>query len=155
MSQILVSTSLLLHSLATVVFIGQQILLAVLYVPALSKRGAEGAESLATISKGSRPWMYISLLVFAVTGIYLTLVDPAYMGLGNFSSPWALLMLVKHILVVVMLGLGFWFNGIKRVGPALHANPGEQSLRRFRVYANSMAVAGVAILLLTAIAQVI
>src|SRR5512140_1813096 len=119
MSQIFISTSLWLHSLATVIFIGHQILLAVLYVPALSKRGAEGAEALAVISKGSRPWLYVALLVFAVTGVLLTLV--------------------KHILVVVMIGIGLWFNAIKRVGPALHANPGGQTMRRFRSYAISMA----------------
>ena len=62
MSQILISFSVWLHALATVVFIGHFVLLAGVYLPALSKSGP----ALSEISKRSRPWMYASLLVFAI-----------------------------------------------------------------------------------------
>jgi len=150
MSQFLISLSYWLHALATVVFIGHFILLAGIYIPALSKNGT----ALSEISKRSRPWMYASLIVFAITGIYLTFVDPNYMGIGNFGSLWAMMMLVKHILIVVMIGIGFWFNAIMRVGPMMSSNNPEQAVLRFRNYVNAMAVCGVLVLLLTAIAQV-
>jgi len=150
MSQFLVSLSYWLHALATVVFIGHFVLLAGIYMPALSKNGP----ALSEISRRSRPWMYASLLVFAVTGTYLTFADPNYMGIGNFGNLWAVMMLLKHILIVAMIGMGFWFNAIMRVGPMMSSNNPEQAVARFRNYVNLMAVCGVLVLLLTAIAQV-
>jgi len=150
MSQLLVSLSTWLHAIATVVFIGHFVLLAGIYIPALSKNGP----ALSEISKRSRPWMYTSLIVFAITGTYLTFVDPNYMGVGNFGNLWAVMMLVKHILIVAMIGMGFWFNALMRVGPMMSSNNPEQAVVRFRNYVNMMAVCGVLVLLLTAIAQV-
>lgn len=150
MSQLLISLSTWLHAIATVIFIGHFVLLAGIYIPALTKNGF----ALSEISKRSRPWMYTSLIIFMVTGIYLMLVDPNYMGIGNFNNFWAVMMLVKHILIVAMIGFGFWYNAILRVGPLMSSNNPEQAIARFRKYANAMAICGVLILLLTALAQV-
>lgn len=98
--------------------------------------------------------MYIALLIFALTGIYLTLADPNYLGLANFGNVWGILMLVKHLIIVGMIGMGFWFNAILRVGPMMRSNSGaEQAVRRFRLYVNLMAISGILVLLLTAVAQ--
>lgn len=150
MLQILISLSVWLHALATVVFVGHYLLLAGIYLPALSQNGP----ALSEISKRSRYWLYASLVVFMVTGIYLTFVDPNYLGIGNFSNFWAVMMLVKHILIVVMIALGFWHNAILHVGPMMSSNNPEQAIVRFRKYVNVMAVCGVLVLLLTALAQV-
>jgi len=150
MTQILISLSYWFHALATVVFIGHFILLAVIYLPALSKNGP----ALSEISKRSRVWMYAALIVFMVTGIYLTFVDPNYLGIGNFNNLWAILMLVKHILIVAMIVLGFWYNAILRVGPMMLSNNPEQAISSFRRYVNGMAVCGVLVLLLTALSQI-
>ena len=73
------------------------------------------------------------------------------MDFGNF---WGIVMLVKHILVIAMIAMGFWFNAIMRVGPMMSSNNPEQAIVRFREYVNAMAVCGVLVLLLTALAQV-
>jgi uncharacterized membrane protein len=152
MSQVLISLSTWLHALATVIFIGHFVLLALIYLPALSKVG--NGPLLSDISKRSRSWMYISLAIFAVTGIYLMIVDPNYLGIGRFDNFWAIMMLFKHILILGMIALGFWFNAIQRVGPMMSSNRGaEQAMARFRNYVNMMAIAGVLVLLLTALAQ--
>jgi uncharacterized membrane protein len=65
MTPILIALSYWLHALATVVFIGHFVLLAVIYLPAL----ADTPAVLSAISKQSRIWMYASLLVFTITGI--------------------------------------------------------------------------------------
>jgi uncharacterized membrane protein len=155
MSQLLIVFSVWLHSLATVIFIGYYVLLAVIYLPALQE-GSHNAsgETISAISKRGRPWLYGSLLVFAITGAYLMLVDPSYRGVGNFLNPWSILMLVKHLLMLGMVGMGFWFNAVRRVGPlASSSTSAAQALTRFRLYVNSMAVSGVGVLLLTALAQ--
>ncbi len=150
MSQIFISLSVWLHALATVVFIGHFVLLAGIYIPALSKNGT----ALSEISKRSRSWMYASLVVFIVTGTYLMLIDPGYLGFMDFGNFWGIVMLVKHILVIVMIAMGFWYNAILRVGPMMSSNNPEQAILRFRKYVNAMAVCGVLVLLLTALAQV-
>lgn len=151
MSQILIGLSLWLHNLAIVIFIGHYLLLSLFYLPALSNAGGT---VLSEISKRSRVWMYVTLVIFSLTGIYLTLIDPNYLGIGNFGNPWALLMLVKHILILAMIIMGFWFNAILRVGPMMSSNSGAaQAFARFRQYANLMAITGVLVLLFTAISQ--
>ena len=150
MSQILISLSTWLHALATVVFIGHFVLLAGIYLPVLSKNG----HALNEISKRSRPWMYASLIVFMVTGTHLMLIDSGYLGFMDFGNFWGIVMLVKHILVLAMIALGFWYNAILRVGPMMSSNHPEQAIARFRKYVNAMAVCGVLVLLLTALAQV-
>lgn len=157
MSQILIALSFWMHSLATVIFIGHYLLLSLIYLPALSKQESLDSTGalLSAFSKRSRSWLYASLLIFLITGTYLTFVDPNYMGIGNFSNSWAILMLIKHILILGMVGMGFWFNAILRVGPLMGSNRGtDQALIRFRQYSNLMAITGTLVLLLTAISQV-
>jgi putative copper export protein len=98
--------------------------------------------------------MYASLIIFMVTGIFLMMIDTNYLGFMDFGNFWGIVMLVKHILVLVMIAMGFWFNAIMRVGPMMSSNNPEPAIARFRKYVNAMAVCGVLVLLLTAFAQV-
>jgi uncharacterized membrane protein len=151
MSQILIDLSVWLHALATIVFIGHFLLLSLIYVPVLAKNNAT---LLSEISKRSRRWVYLSILIFVITGTYLTFADPNYLGFAKFGNLWAILMLIKHVLILGMIAMGFWFNGILRVGPMMSSNSGAaQATSRFRLYVNLMAISGVLILLLTALAQ--
>ena len=153
MSSILIALSYWTHALATVIFIGHYLLLALFYLSVLSKEG--NGLALSEISKRSRPWLYASMIILAVTGSYLTIADPNYLGLGNFSNFWGVMMLVKHLLILGMLVIGFWFNALMRLGPLTSSNTGAvQAIARFRWYNNAMAISGILVLLLTALAQV-
>jgi uncharacterized membrane protein len=152
MSQILIAISVWLHALATVVFVGHYLLLSGIYLPILEKNGGT---ILSEISKRSRSWLYASLGIFIITGTYLMLIDPGYLGFMNFGNFWGIMMVIKHILVLGMVALGFWFNAMLRVGPMMSSNnSAELGVRRFRQYSNLMAISGVLVLLLTALAQV-
>ena len=154
MSQIIFSISTWLHAIASIIFVGHYLLLVLIYLPVLAKENG-GGMILSAISKRSRVWMYASLIVFAITGVYLTIVDPNYLGIGNFGNLWGVLMLVKHILILGMIVMGFWFNAILRVGPMMSSNSGvDQAIARFGLYSKLMAGSGVLVLLLTAMAQV-
>jgi uncharacterized membrane protein len=138
--------------LGTTVFIGHYLLLSLIYLPALTKNDIQ---VLSEVSRQSRRWLYISIAIFALTGTYLTIVDPNYLGFANFSNVWGILMLIKHLLIVAMIAMGFWFNAILRIGPMMSSKSGAlQALARFRLYTNLMTVSGVLVLLLTALAQV-
>jgi len=157
MSQILIAMSVWLHALATVILIGHYLLLTLIYLPVLSKKESVNTTGaiLSEMSKRSRVWLYASLLIFIITGTYLMLIDSGYLGFMNFGNLWGILMLVKHILVLGMLAMGFWFNAILRVGPLMSSNTSAmQAIARFRWYSNAMAISGVLVLLLTALAQV-
>jgi uncharacterized membrane protein len=157
MEQALIALSMWLHALATVVMIGYFLLAALIFVPILGRTELEGPGRgiISEISRRSRRWMYLALVLFFITGFYLMLVDPNYRGIGDFGNLWAAVMLVKHLLVLAMLGMGFWYNAIRRVGPMLRSNTGaEEAVTRFRTYTYSMAACGCLILLLTALAQV-
>lgn len=156
MSEILIAVSTWLHALATVVFIGNFVLLALIYLPAVKdKPDIPVGAILGEFSKRSRAWMYASLVIFMVTGLHLMLVNPYYLGVGKFGNVWSILMLIKHVLILGMIAAGFWFNAILRVGPMLSSRTGSsQAMDRFRLYNNGMAITGVLILLLTAISQV-
>ncbi|HSB02579.1 MAG TPA: hypothetical protein VLE49_18155 [Anaerolineales bacterium] len=152
MSQILIALSVWLHALATVILIGHYLLLSLIYLPVLAK---DNRPALSEISKRSRSWLYISLLVFAITGTYLMLIDSGYLGFMDFGNVWGIMMLTKHILVFAMIALGFWFNAVWRVGPMMSSNNNaELGITRFRSYSNWMTILGVLVLLLTALAQV-
>ena len=152
MTPILIALSVWLHAVGTVILIGHYLLLSVIYLPVLEKGGGT---FLSQISKNSRPWMYASLVIFMVTGIYLMFVDPNYLGVGDFGNFWSVMMLVKHLLIVGMIALGFWYNAFLRVGPMMAStNNAELGIRRFRMYSRLMAISGVLVLLLTALAQV-
>ena len=153
MTQIFIALSYWLHAVATVIFVGHYVLLALIYLPVLSK--TENGTALSEISKRSRSWLYASLLVFIITGIYLMIVDSNYLGFADFGNFWGIVMLVKHVLIIGMIVMGFWFNAILRVGPLMSSNSGvAQAISRFRWHVNTMAVSGVLVLLLTALAQV-
>jgi uncharacterized membrane protein len=153
MSQVLFSLSTWLHAAATVVLIGHYLLLALIYLPVLAHEKGGGVV-LSAISRRSRAWLYASLLVFAVTGVHLTVADANYLSLGNFGNPWSILMLVKHVLILAMIALGFWYNAVLRVGPAMRSDvESAQAIARFSLYARLMAGVGLIVLLLTSIAQ--
>ena len=157
MSQTLIALSFWLHALGTVLLIGNYLLLSLIYLPVFVKNQTNplSGTMLSEISKRSRVWLYASLFAFFISGIYLMFVDPNYLGIGDFGNFWSILMLAKHILILGMLGIGFWFNGILRVGPLMSSNTGAtQALARFRQYSDLMAITGVLVLLLTAISQV-
>ena len=156
MPQTLIALSFWLHSLATVTFIGHFLLLTIIYLPAMKNSSLEIiGPILSNISKQSRRWMYVSLLIFIITGIYLMFADPNYLGVGDFRNFWSIMMLVKHLLIVVMIGASFFFNAILRVGPMLRStNVAAQAYARFKLFINIMAISGVLVLLLTALAQI-
>ena len=156
MSQFLSALSTTTHSLATTFFIGHYFIMAVLVLPNISKGESTGYETLSRISKKSRWWLYGSLAILAISGAFLTFADPNYSGIGQFDTTWAILMLVKHIVIVLMLFIGFWFNAIKRAGKGmLSTSNAEVAYLRFKRYILLMSVLGMIVLILTGIGQTI
>jgi uncharacterized membrane protein len=159
MSQALLVSSLWLHALATVVLLGYYLLLSLVYLPYLSQEfsGVALGAALDGISQRIRPWLGASLLVFLVSGVYLMFGDANYLGFGRFGNSWSVLMLVKHVLVLAMVGLWAWLSAMLRRGMRVAAKapqPQLASLGRIRLIVHATSACGVLVLLVTAVAQV-
>lgn len=105
-----------IHTLAMILVVGYYGILGRVILPGLRRSldDATRAPVLMAIERRAAPLVVLAVGLFVVTGAYLLLVDDQYAGLGNVSSTWAALMLVKHLLVIVMVVLGFLVDFLVR-----------------------------------------
>jgi uncharacterized membrane protein len=145
-----------LHTLAFVIAWGYYGILGRMVLPGLERsleRPAQAA-ALVAIERRALPLVAISLALFTVTGTYLLVIDPRYAGLGNFSTTWATLMLVKHVLVVILVLLGVGVDRLIRAAAAVtSADARVSALHRVRLSAEGATALGALIVLLTGVAQ--
>ncbi|MEO8625231.1 MAG: hypothetical protein ABI452_00885 [Candidatus Limnocylindrales bacterium] len=97
-----------LHTVAFVIAWGFYGILARMILPGLGKSLdlAGQTRTLAAIERRALPFVLLAIVLFVVSGSYLLVVNPQYDGLGSFTNAWATLMLIKHLLVIVLVGLG-------------------------------------------------
>ena len=153
MSTILVALSTWLHTLATIVMIGYFVFTSLIYLPVFARQMQANAlrDLLEQVSARLRPFFGGALLIFLVTGTHLMLINQNYLGLGNFfGNPWSVLIVIKHVLVLPFLALAV-FSERAFLGQISDQKP--EALKKFRWAVNINTVLGVAILLLTSIAQ--
>ena len=146
-----------LHLLATVALLGFYAIVGLIVLPAIRDAVAapELAESIAGIERRATPVIVGSLVVFLATGVYLMVNDPRYAGAGNVSgSTWATLFLVKHGVVLLMVGLAVYIDALvvrRFADPDAPDQPA--TLRRLTAATVGMTLLGAVVLLLTAAAQ--
>ncbi len=146
-----------LHTLAFLIVLGYYGILGRFIVPAL-ERSLDGpllVRALVALERQAVPFLLLSVAIFIVTGAYLLVADPHYAGLGNVSgSSWATLMLVKHLLVAGLVGLGIVVDLlIGDLDWAADALTRRTAVRRIRLLAEGMTGLGAVIILLTVFAQ--
>jgi uncharacterized membrane protein len=144
-----------LHLLATVTLVGYYAVLALFLIPTIRRLSPPGtaAETICAVERRALPLLVAALVVFLATGVYMMGVDSRYGGPGNIGGTWATLLLLKHVVVVVMLGLGSYLDGlIARLVASSVEGTDAATTRIYRV-TGGMAVLGAAVLLLTAMAQ--
>ncbi|WP_420628900.1 CopD family protein [Candidatus Leptofilum sp.] len=85
-----------IHLLATVIWFGSLVLMALAAWPALGK-GAVAQNGWLALQKQLIPWANISLVLLLITGFVQMTNDVNYSGFLAIDSTWAWAMLVKHI----------------------------------------------------------
>lgn len=145
---LLTTAALWFHTMATITLIGYYLLMTLVYLPVFNRRfsGKALIDLLVEINGAVRQRLYAALGMFAITGVYLTATNESYKGFGNFSNPWLMLMLVKHILILVMIGLVILFDNSARAG-------NERLPQRLNLLSRALSVCGIVVILLTAFAQ--
>jgi uncharacterized membrane protein len=146
--------ALSLHTLALLIVLGYYGILGRFALPTL--RGSldppTTARVLGALERRARPWLVLTVVLFTLTGTYLLFVDEQYAGLGVITGAWAGLLLVKHVLVVVVVGLGV---AVDRLIAEVEASEGDAvgALRLAGFAAEVVTVLGALTIVLTAAAQ--
>jgi uncharacterized membrane protein len=102
-----------LHMLATVAWIGSQVAVVLIVRPALrslDKAGQLSGPFLDRIQKRLQPITWFSLAVLAGSGLFQMSANPHYQGFLVISSPWAVSLLVKHLVFGLMIALNAYLT---------------------------------------------
>lgn len=96
------------HDLFTVVWMGGLIVTVISYLPAVKDAlgsGPQVKKVMQAFQKRQAVWVYISMAGLIVTGLVLSKQSPGFVHLFGFSTPYAAALSVKHILVILMIGI--------------------------------------------------
>jgi uncharacterized membrane protein len=154
--KILLSLSLLFHTLATIALMGFYFTLGMIYLPVMKQQLAPAETKKVVIGafNAFRIRIYLSLIIFAVTGIHLTWVNRNFSGPGNFGNPWSMLMLVKHLFVVAAVaGAIAVIRQVSMLAKSGNPEADESVMKRITSGTTMMIAVCIIVLLLTAAAQ--
>jgi uncharacterized membrane protein len=162
----LLAASFLLHLIATVVWIGGLVTMALVVWPGLRRAVSDEAalgRTVEAIDARFRPLANLSLVVLVLTGLVQMNANVNYKGFLNFDNLWAQAILLKHVSIVGMIAVGATMQFV--IQPALQrhallaragvANEAEAvALRRRMQRLSSLnLVLGIVVLVFTAIAR--
>jgi uncharacterized membrane protein len=145
-----------LHTVAFVIAWGYYGVLARMILPGLAHTVEPVSRSIAllAIERRALPFVLLCVILFTITGSYLLVSDPQYAGLGNFGSGWSALMLGKHLLVVVFVGLGVIVDRLIRWAADVDDDRARDTYLRWLGWVADLATGvGALIALLTVAAQ--
>lgn len=109
MSEIVLAASHWLHLIATVIWIGGIFFILFVAIPSAKQiLGSEAGKLIGEISKRFTPIANYSIIFLVVTGIVLTFLNKQSSGIGHFVGSWVLFLIVKHVLVLGMIGVHFY-----------------------------------------------
>ena len=153
-----------LHMLATVAWVGALVALVILVLPAAKKtlEPAAYANFLGQLQRRLDPLAWLSLAILLATGLFQMSANPNYTGFLSISNRWAVAMLLKHLLFIVMIGISAYLTwgilpALRRIAlrqaKGLDAQSAEQLQNRERFILRMNLVLGILILALTALAR--
>jgi uncharacterized membrane protein len=157
MKSALLAICLALHTLSTVLLVGNYILSALVIIPVLRRLvpEEEQAKLIVALVSRSRPWVISSLLAFIVTGTAMLVTDSQYLGFMDFGNTWSIGMVAKHLLVIAVIGMGVYLDmGITRRLSGAGNSKRPARLAQFRRMNNLTALGCIAVLLITTAVQV-
>ncbi|MGH2541777.1 MAG: hypothetical protein ACRDIB_03210 [Ardenticatenaceae bacterium] len=146
-----------IHLFATIIWIGWSAALPLLVAPRAAEAHAGGESWAAVLARRAPPVAYGALAILAATGMIQMGANPNYEGMFAFSNLWSSLLFVKHMLILLSVGMIIFLG--QAVSPRLRlaarrAALGKESdlaglVARFRVIAWLNFAAGLGVLALT------
>jgi len=148
-NQIVFAIVVFLHDLFTAVWIGGLITLGLTVLPSARQvlgKGPQMKKLLDAIQKRLSVLIYVSIVGLILTGILQANRNPAFEGLFGFGSAYATALSLKHIVVVLMIGVALFRSLVLGRRPA-PLTPSQEKLNVGLLLLNM--VLGIAVLLLT------
>ncbi len=103
------AASYLVHMVATVVWIGGIVFMALVITPAAAREPGV-VNILGAIQRRFAPIANLSLVVLIVTGMIQLTSSSHYTGFLSFTSLWAVAILLKHLTVGVMIAAALYMS---------------------------------------------
>jgi uncharacterized membrane protein len=101
-----------LHMLSTVLWIGGLTTLVLIVLPAAERTldAKDYAALLESLQRRLDPLGWFCLAVLAATGMFQMSASPQYKGFLAISNPWAVAILMKHLLFGIMILVGVYLT---------------------------------------------
>jgi len=94
------------HDLFTALWVGGILTTAISFMPAYKKVGAQSKQFNPLLEKYQnrlRVVAVISIVGLWITGLFLGRRSPEFAGFMDFSTPYALLISIKHLIILAMI----------------------------------------------------
>lgn len=96
------------HDLFTVIWLGGLIVTVISYLPALKDTfgvGPQIKKAIMAFQKRQSLWVYVSMGGLILTGLLMSNRNPEFERLFGFGNAYSATLSIKHILVVLMIGI--------------------------------------------------
>jgi len=94
-----------LHNIFTNIWIGGMLVMVLTVIPAIRKeindQGIQGKVINKILILQSK-WVYIGIIVLAISGMFMTRFSGQTIGLFNFGNRYSSILSIKHILVILI-----------------------------------------------------
>lgn len=144
-----------LHNLFTTIWIGGLLAFGITFLPAVREvlgKSKDTRRLVAFAQQRQSTLIYISMAGLAFTGFMMGRRNPDFAGLFSFSTAYSTLLSIKHIIMIMMVGLTL-YNSLMLHGNRQRLLPEDKKrLSTALVYVN--VICGVIILLLSSILDV-
>lgn len=158
-----------LHMVATVIWIGSLVAISLIVIPVAGRTLSTDTyvSFMHQLQKKLEPLAWFSLILLLATGMFQMSASPNYGGFFVLDNRWAISLLIKHILFIMMTAISVYmtwilFPGLQRIAiiraqsssnPILEKNADQLAKREaFLLLLNSFL--SIIVLALTAVARV-
>ena len=96
------------HDLFTVIWMGGLVVTVLSYMPALKEAlgsGPQVKKVMMAFQKRQSMWVYISMGGLIITGLLMSNRNPEFEHLFGFGNVYSVTLSIKHILVMLMVGI--------------------------------------------------
>ena len=97
------------------------------YMPAVKDAlgaGPQAKKVLGVFKEKQRIWVYISMAGLVITGFLMSRRSPEFVQFFSFSNPYSIALSIKHIIVIVMIGIALYRSIVLVSKPMAMAGPG-------------------------------
>ena len=100
-----------LHDLFTVIWMGGLIVTVLSFLPAVKEvlgGGPQVKKVMTAFQKRQSVWVYVSMAGLILTGVLMSNRSSEFVGLFSFGNAYSTILSIKHILVIVMIGISLY-----------------------------------------------